>query len=123
MGSKLIQFMMFATVALSLPLFQNCSGVGFSNASSEGSNVATGGGDTPGNKCQNATLESTTLPIKILLIVDTSGSNVGDSSSPGTDPERYIAGVQYKRSSATLAVRAISTGALSLFKIRRRRPY
>jgi len=89
--TKMLQLAVMGSVLLGLGLFQNCSGVGFSAGQDNSSNNGLGnGGNATGNltqnSCNNNQLQQSTTPIKIILVVDVSGSNQGDASSPGTDP-------------------------------------
>jgi len=73
--------------------FQNCSKANF-GASSAAS--ASSGGDANGlvhvpGSC-HAQLLQATVPIKVLFVVDMSGSNFGEYFRAGTDPDRRVRG-------------------------------
>ncbi len=92
-----------ATLVLSLMLlalpFQNCSDKSFStsavpssqNNGNGGNNNGNGGDDAHGNIPQNCQdqLQQITVPVKMLFVVDVSGSN---ASNPGTDPNKVVRG-------------------------------
>jgi Mg-chelatase subunit ChlD len=68
-------------------LFQNCSQAKFSSgANSESSNDASGGIVHQPNSCHTQLLQ-TTIPLKLLFVVDMSGSNF---SNPGSDPNKVM---------------------------------
>lgn len=96
MSPNIWKLALAVSVAGGVLLFQDCSNVGFQSTSkASGTDGTSGtpavppvvppGGNDPTNACNNATLAITTLPIKILIVVDTSGSNAGDATHPGTD--------------------------------------
>jgi hypothetical protein len=71
-----------AVLAATIVLFQNCNKVSFSNMPAAGDVAVNGQGDiSGGGHCNLFTL---TVPVKILFVVDTSGSNNHQSTDEGT---------------------------------------
>lgn len=90
--NKTLTFSVLSGIFLALALsFQNCSKVGFTSEvdSSATKNGATTGDDGSGddNNCR-VDLVNSTKEIKVLFLIDTSGSNASNNGAAGTDMEK-----------------------------------
>lgn len=91
------QNFLFATFFIMVMGFQNCSDTKFGTAASsseEGSNSSSSSSNSSSSSEDTCTeqLQTTTLPVKTLFIVDTSGSNASDSKSSGSDNDKSVRG-------------------------------
>lgn len=92
---KMVHAAVLGLMLVTLPVFQNCSNVGFdASSSSKDANNGQGGnggdGNSNQNTCNNDELQTITTPVKVLLVVDTSGSNAGSNGTGGTDPGKTM---------------------------------
>jgi Mg-chelatase subunit ChlD len=89
--------------------FQNCSKANFSASTAAaaagvgplaiGTNDDNGSGivtQTGGANCHQE-LRSVTVPVKLVFVVDVSGSNVKNGKDPGTDPDKAVRGGSIER--------------------------
>lgn len=92
MNATINRFGMAAAVFGILMGFQNCSKVKVGFEADPASNGVKTNGDPNPNTCNEEELQTITTPIRLLMIVDMSGSNAPDpmSNLPGTDPGKTM---------------------------------